>query len=151
VSLDQRTSANPANRNGVLDERIRKGEDLGRDMPSRWAGGAAAQLKVVVIVGGNTLVTSQTGISYSSTPITDVPSAYDPDVTSSFIDGVGRGTLYIDGVAQTSKVLIVNDGGSGAVDFALLTSDRIVVAEPRTLTVAGNPLVTVTAYSAAFM
>ena len=77
---------------------------------------------VLSIVGGNTLETTQTGINYQSGTITSVPSAYDPNVTSSFIDGIGRGTLYKDGVAQTGYVLIVNDD-RGTFRNALLVSD----------------------------
>lgn len=63
----------------------------------------------VNIVSGNTLDSGQLGVKYSSSAITSVPSAYDPNVTSSFIDGIGRGTLYINGVVQAGYVLVVND------------------------------------------
>lgn len=63
----------------------------------------------VNIVSGNTLDSGQLGVKYSSSEIATVPSAYDPTVTSSFIDGIGRGTLYINGTAQASYVLVVND------------------------------------------
>lgn len=114
-------------------------------------GAASAQLQTVAIIGGNTLTTGQDGIKYSSSTISNVPSAYDPDVDTSFIDGVGRGTLYIDGVAQANRVLIVNDPVGGAINFALLNGDTVVVVAARTLTVGGDPNVTISAYSPAFL
>jgi hypothetical protein len=119
--------------------------------PLKARAGSTSRLYTVSILSGNTLSTGQTGIKYSSSGISDVPSAYDPDVTSSFIDGVGRGTLFIDGVSQTSKVLIVNDLTGGAITFALLVGDIVVVRASRTLTVGGDPNTTVTAYSPLFL
>lgn len=120
-------------------------------LPPRALGGAATSLMTVVVIGGNTLGSGQAGIKYSSSAITDAPSAYDPDVTSSFADYFGRGNLYIDGVLQANKVLIVNDLTGGAVNFALLVNDVVVVATPRTLTVGGDPNTTITAYSPLFL
>ena len=103
----------------------------------------------LVIDRGNTLVTTQLGIVYSSTAITDVPSAYDPTVTSSFIDGIGRATLYVNGTSQ-GYVLVCNDGTSGsAINFDLLgdtDADVCRAVATKTLTVAGDPNTTVTAY-----
>lgn len=68
--------------------------------------------RLITIDKGNTLETGQDGILYQAS-VTSVPSVYDPNVTSSFVDGIGRGTLYINGVAQTGYVLVVNsDQGS---------------------------------------
>lgn len=61
---------------------------------------------------GNTLVTGQFGIKHVTTTITSVPSAYDPNVTSSFIDGIGRAQLIKDGVIQDGFVLVCNDARS---------------------------------------
>jgi hypothetical protein len=112
-------------------------------------GSSTAQVKRLVIDTGNTLATGQNGIKKTST-ITDVPSAYDPTVTSSFIDGVGRGTLWINGVSQ-GLVLIINDGGGGSnINFDLLGGSDPDVGSPiaalATLTVGGDPNTTVTAY-----
>lgn len=61
----------------------------------------------VKIVGGNTLdENGQAGIE--AVQVASVPTAYDPTVTSSFIDGIGRGTLTLDGVTQADYVLINN-------------------------------------------
>lgn len=71
------------------------------------------QVRRIYIEDGNTLDTTQLGIKYSASEITSVPSAYDPNVTSSFIDGIGRGRLEINGVLQSGYVLVVNDSRSG--------------------------------------
>jgi len=63
----------------------------------------------VLIEGGNTLDNGDAGVVYVDSVIASVPSAYDPNTTSSFIDGIGRGTLYVNGAARTGYVLVVND------------------------------------------
>ncbi len=113
--------------------------------------GAAPSLRVITIIGGNTLGTGQTGIKYSSSAITDVGSSYNPDVDTSFSDGIGRGTLSIDGVIQSSKVLVCNDSTGAAITFALLASDVVVTAATKTVTVGGDPNTTLTVYVPLFM
>ena len=79
---------------------------------------------VLAIDQGNTLVgTGQLGIQYSATPVTDIPT-YDPDTATSFVNGIGRATLYINGVAEPGYVLVVNDS-RGSFGNALLQGDRI--------------------------
>jgi len=79
---------------------------------------------VLAIDQGNTLVgTGQLGIRYSATPLTGIPT-YDPNTATSFVNGIGRATLYINGVAQTGYVLVVNDS-RGSFGNALLQGDRI--------------------------
>lgn len=68
-----------------------------------------AQYRLVQVVSGQTLGTGQIGVKYKTTPITSVPTAYDPNATSSFVDGIGRGILYIDNLPQSGYVLILND------------------------------------------
>ncbi len=92
--------------------------------------------KFVEIVSGNTLETGQTGVLYEAT-VSSVPSAYDPDVTSSFVDGIGRGTLYINGVAQTGYVLVVNSD-SGSFRNALRVSDVMWVGDLVAIPVDGG-------------
>jgi hypothetical protein len=134
---------------------------LKREMRQAWqeiakrpikvkGGGAASPELRLVIIQGNTLATGQDGIKYSASPITDVPSAYDPTSPGSAIDGVGWGDLYTDGAGPT-PVLVVNDGGGGSViNFDLVGEADpdvgSVVAAPVTLTVGGDPDTTVTAY-----
>ncbi len=114
----------------------------------------ASSFNTISIIGGNTLSTGQIGIKYSSSLITSVPSAYDPTVTTSFIDGIGRGTLFINGVSQ-GIVLVVNDTRGGAVTFDLLgTSDGADVGyagSPVSIDVSGGGGTTVSAYPIAFL
>jgi hypothetical protein len=63
----------------------------------------------VLIDGGNTLDNGDLGVIYVDSVIASVSSAYDPNATSTFEDGIGRGTLYINGSAQVGYVLVVND------------------------------------------
>lgn len=111
-------------------------------------GSATTRIYTLIISGGNTLddgVTS--GIVYSETPITEVPSLYDPNVDSTFIDGIGRATLYIDGIAQSGYVLVVHDGGSGAITNALFAGDPCL-ASPNAVSIplASDSSQSVTAY-----
>ncbi len=100
-------------------------------------GGGAVQLRTVSIVGGQTLATGEAGIKYSSSAITSVPSAYDATVDSSFVDGIGRGLLFTNGVSSVN-VLILNDSTT-AIQRALRSGDVIAVQTPVTLPVAGDP------------
>lgn len=69
-------------------------------------------IRTILIKDGNTLDTTQLGVKYVGAGVSTVPSAYDPNVTTSFIDGIGRGTMYVNGVAQNGYVLVVNDSRS---------------------------------------
>ncbi len=77
--------------------------------PVLFTGKGGTPYMFVEIEGGNTLDSGEDGVIFPDTTIASVPSAYDPNVTSSFIDGIGRGTLYINGAAQVGYVLVVND------------------------------------------
>jgi hypothetical protein len=118
-------------------------------IPAR-GGGTVLELKVVIVSSGQTLDSGQTGVKYSSSAVTDVPSAYDPSVTSTFIDGIGRGTLYINGVAQSGYVLIRNDVNS-PIQRALIAGDIVAVHEPTTVTVNGDANTTINVYPILFL
>lgn len=119
--------------------------------PIKVKGGGAAEPEIrVVVLDGNTLATGEDGVEFSSSAITDVPTAYDPTSSFSGITGVGRGELYTDG-SFTGYVLVANDGSGGTtIDFDLLggtdSQDVCSVATTKTATVAGDPLTTVTLY-----
>lgn len=129
-------------------------DDLARDVsrppliPSK-GGASAAAAWTLSIVGGNTLSDgSSLGIKYVAGGVSAVPSAYDPNVTSSFIDGIGRATLYINGTAQPGFVLVVHDNRSGGITDALFAAD-ICLASPTTVNIpiTGDPNgATVTCY-----
>ena len=94
--------------------------------------------RTVLIDGGNTLETGQQGVVYVEDPgVETVPSAYDPDVTSSFIDGIGRGTLYVNQVAQDGYVLVVCDD-RGSFRNCLVASDAVWVGDPVSIPVDGG-------------
>jgi hypothetical protein len=90
----------------------------------------------VLIDGGNELETTQNGVVYEAT-VASVPSAYDPNVTSSFIDGIGRGTLFINGVAQTGYVLVVNSD-NGTFRNAVIEDDVLYAGGPIPIPVDGG-------------
>lgn len=75
--------------------------------------GVPVVVRRIYIDQGNTLDTGEKGIKYEGSEITEVPTAYDPDSDTSFIDGIGRGQLEINGVLQSGYVLVVNDIRSG--------------------------------------
>jgi hypothetical protein len=113
------------------------------------AGGVADEYRIVIIQG-NTLATGQDGINFSASPITDVPTAYDPDTPGTAIDGIGWGELFKNGSSQ-GYVLVCNDGSGGTtIDFDLLGAtpgpDVASVATTKSVTVGGDPLVTLTVY-----
>lgn len=104
--------------------------------PAKITLGRPAAYMFIYVDGGNTLETGQDGVNYEAS-VTSVPSAYDPNVTSSFIDGIGRGTLYRNGVAQTGYVLLVNSDAS-TFGNALLEGDLIWASGPISMPVDGG-------------
>jgi hypothetical protein len=80
----------------------------------------------LIIDQGNTLDSGQPGIKHLTTLLTSI-TAYDPNVTTSFVDGIGRARLVKDGVLQTDYVLVCNDVRS-LWAASLLRDDTIAVA-----------------------
>ncbi len=91
---------------------------------------------LLVVVGGNTLETGQIGIVYEAT-VASVPSAYDPAVTSTFVDGIGRATLYVNGTAQSGYVLVVNSD-AGSWRNALFVNDPFATSGTISIPVSGG-------------
>lgn len=135
----------------ALWREIRRLQQALAQRPLRVVASGTSRTFRITITGGNTLATGQAGIKFSSSAITNVPTAYDPSVDTSFIDGIGRGTLFINGVSQ-GFVLVCNDGSNGsAVNFDLqgVVGDADVInvtSATKSLTVGGDPNTTVTAY-----
>ena len=130
-----------AQRIARLEREVQRLQNAIVQRPLRTRMGGRNSILTLLIDRGNTLSDGVTlGINYSSSEITTVPSAYDPNVTSTFIDGIGRATLYIDGVAQSGYVLVVNDTSSGAVAIPLLQG-WVCVARltPKTILVGAGP------------
>ncbi len=135
-----------------FEELRREVRQLRQDVAQRAIGGGGAKVQPLMkltVTGGNTLVSGETGIKFAS--VASVPSAYDPNVDTTFVDGIGRGTLRIDGVVQSGFVLIVNDG-TGGINFALLANDLPVTVSTKSIAVAGDPNgATVTCYVPHFL
>ena len=90
----------------LVAEQTRDTENRLRAKPIFGGGGGDKTLKSCNIYGGNTLLpSSSNGIKWASTPITSSP-VYDPQVATSFIDGVGK-ALLLDG--SNVYILILND------------------------------------------
>lgn len=122
-------------------EKRREKQEQSRNLPSRFQGSTSPYL-YVLIVGGNELETGQQGVVYmDGAGVETVPSAYDPDVTSSFTNGIGRGTLYKNGVAQDGYVLVVNDD-RGSFRNALVENDVVLVGDAVSIPVSGGGAVT---------
>jgi hypothetical protein len=134
-----------------LERQIRKLREELTQRPFKPPKGSPTILRTVIIDQGNTLATGQSGCKYSSSAITSVPSAYDPSVTTSFIDGICRGTLYENGVSTGNYVLVLNDS-TASVQRALVQNDVVAVQAAVSIPVAGDPNgATVSAYPALFL
>jgi hypothetical protein len=110
--------------------------------PLKSGGGSASKVYTIRILGGNTLSDGSTpGIKFSSSAITSVPSAYDPDVDTSFIDGIGRGILFINGTQQSGNVLIVHHSTGGSGLTLAIPESNVVLTNTATVSipVAGDP------------
>jgi hypothetical protein len=68
----------------------------------------ATQVLYLIIDKGNILDDGSDGIKLSTTLITSIP-AYDPNVNTSFVDGIGRAQLVANGEILSGYVLVVND------------------------------------------
>lgn len=92
----------------------------------------------VTIDKGNTLETGQDGVKYYDNGVmASVPAAYDPDAQDTFTDGIGRGTLTVNGVVQDGYVLVVNDD-RGSFRNALFQGDVVWVGDSVLIPVAGG-------------
>ena len=119
-------------------EKRREKQEQSRNLPSRFQG-FRVKVMTVYIDRGNILSTGQNGIKWAGSFITSFPSAYDANTMTSFIDGVGRGVLAIDGVVQDGYVLVLNDMGSG-ISNALIGDgfDRCSVLGPVSIQVGAS-------------
>lgn len=116
--------------------------DLARRPARPNPGGGIAAVYTLRITGGNVLSDGSTqGIRWASPAITSVPSAYNPNVDTSFIDGIGRGILFIDGTQQSGFVLIAHHAGNGTgLTIALPTTNEVLTSQVTVaIAVAGDP------------
>lgn len=117
--------------------RRRDTQEQNRNLPSRWQGGRAAPYMVLVVIDGNTLETDQDGAVFAEEEITELPADYDPETDDSFIDGIFRAWLKVDGITQEKRVLAVNDG-SGSWQNCLEAGARIFTNGYKFIPVAGG-------------
>ena len=82
--------------------------------------------RFLIIDQGNTLDSGQPGIKHLTTLLTSIP-AYDPNVDTSFVDGIGRARLVVDGQLRSGYVLVCNDVRS-LWAATLVRDDTTVVA-----------------------
>lgn len=116
--------------------------------PIKTRGGSPTAQKWIKIDRGNTLNDGITlGIKYVAGGVATVPSLYDPTVTSTFIDGIGRGTLYVNGT-DSGLVLVVNANifNVSIIVQALFTNDRVQAITTVAIPLAGDPTQSVTCY-----
>lgn len=104
-------------------------------------GGNAQPTRTLLITGGNTLSDGSTlGIKYVSAGVSAVPSLYDPNVTTTFIDGIGRAQLMVNGVLQSGYVLVVHSPLSGGITDALFANDLCLASPVKSnIPVTGDP------------
>lgn len=95
--------------------------------------GGSSSIYTLDIDRGNTLDDAVTlGVKYTDPAPTTVPSLYDPTVTSSFVNGIGRGTLRINGTSQ-GLVLIGHYAGNGSSYTLALVQFQTVVTAAATI------------------
>lgn len=126
-----------------FNELIRRANKLEQELaqrPLRGGGGSATSVYSLSIVGGNTLSDGSTlGIKKVATAITGVPSNYDPNVTSTFIDGIGRATLFINGNAQSGFVLVIHDSRTSFGEAVFQGETVLSAAATASIPVTGDP------------
>lgn len=105
-----------------LEREVRALRQAQAQRPIKPPKGSSSALMTLEIDRGNTLSDAVTlGIKWASPAPTTVPSLYDPTVTSSFVDGIGRATLRINGTSQ-GFVLVAHYTGNGSpLTIALIT------------------------------
>ena len=82
---------------------------------------------------GNTLSDGSTlGIKWAGTAPTTVPSLYDPNVDTAYIDGIGRATLRINGSSQ-GFVLVTHYTGNGSPLNLALVQNQVVETSAATI------------------
>ncbi len=118
-------------------------------VPLRHVATPTSSLNFIRVVGGNTLTTGQAGVKYVYSLIATVPSLYDAAVDTSFIDGIGRGSLYAGGVYQ-GIVLFALDP-SCTLNRALVVGDVFVVAATKAVPLASDATQSVTVWIPLFI
>lgn len=100
--------------------------------PAKITMGARGLYRIIIIDQGQELESGDLGIKWSEDPITELASDYDPDSVTTYPDGIGRGTLYVNGIEQDGYVLVINDTLSG-ISSAVIQSDSCFASAPITM------------------
>jgi hypothetical protein len=108
-------------------------------VPIRQEASAPSSFRFVQVIGGNTLASGQDGINFAST-VTPT-AAYDPDVDTTYPDGLGRGWLYSNG-RILRRVLLRHDYGAYTAPF--LVGRRIKIGGTVSLTYSGTSFIAYT-------
>lgn len=124
--------------------------DDGRKLvvPPKGGSGASPNLRLEV-VDGNTLSDGVTlGGKWATPAPTTVPSLYNPNVDSSFIDGIFRAHLYMDDVLQADLVLVAHwDGNSSPLIRAVSAGQSLGTTSALiTLPLVSDPTKTLSFY-----
>lgn len=117
--------------------------------PLKSKGGVTSAIYTLEIDRGNVLSDAVTlGIVWASSAPTSVPSLYNPNVDTSFIDGIGRATLYINNTAQSGYVLVAHYSGNGSPLTLALSQTQLVLTSAATvsLPLVSDATQTVTLY-----
>jgi hypothetical protein len=99
AQVTQRTEARVA----ALTDRV-----AARPAIAGKAGGGSEPERLVSIIGGNLLGSGAYGIKFVSA-LPTVDKFYDPDVDTTFPDGLGYATYYVDGVLEPENVIVIHD------------------------------------------
>lgn len=123
---------------------------------AKVAGGSAPIYFVQIVDGQTTYSNSPTiyyGVKRKAGTFATVSSLWDPNsvggTAGAFVaeDGIGRGILIVDGVAQAGYVLIAHDSRTGSmITFSLVTGDRVAVVTQVSIPLAADSEQSVTAY-----
>lgn len=118
-----------------------------------WSAGGGGSAEPAVytleIISGQTLSDAVTlGGVWSAIELTDVPDPYDPDVDTTFVDGICRANLYRDNVL-IGKVLVAHYSGNGSPLTLALPAGLVVETDSSPITLPvflSDPAETVTLY-----
>lgn len=102
-----------------------------------------SQMFLVIDKGNIITPSAQDGIIHVGTQINSVPSAYNPNVTSSFIDGIGRARLVRDGAIDLTNYVLVCSDVRSLWQSSLLQNDAISTTGTAQIAVSGGGFVTV--------
>ncbi len=116
-----------------MEREIRRLRQALAQRPLKPPKGGSSVLYTIVIDRGNTLSDGSTlGIKWAAVAPTTVPSLYNATTDTSFVDGIGRGTLY-QNATSLGLVLVANYTGNGSPLTLALRAGQTVATTASTL------------------